>query len=131
MVEYIVEIVFDFSVKELIATQKMLTDLAEKYNSTNYYFYIDPDIEQKNKTCILVTTFNPEDMYSLILFIRDIKQKSKIYVDSIYNSENKLYYASKTYLKLMNNKMSKKVKIDIKKIYNEEDSILVKEIINL
>lgn len=128
MVEYTVEVVFDFSVREIISTKKYLSELCLKYNTQNYYFYEDPDIVKKNKTCVLTATFLEEDMYSMIIFIREIKKASKIYLEAIYNSENKLYYASKTYMNLMNKKMSEKIRIDIKKIYNEEDSILVREL---
>lgn len=131
VVEYIVEVVFDFGVRDLISTQKFLTDLANTHNSSKHYFFIDPDIVKKNKTCIMTVTFSELDMYSMILFMRIVKKTSKIYIDSIYNSENKLYYTSKTYLGLMNVKMSNKIRVDIKKIYDEDDSILVKEIVKL
>ena len=131
MLEYIIEVVFDFGVRELISTQRFLTDLANRHNSIKYYFHIDPDIINKNKTCVMTVTFSELDIYSMILFMRIIKKTSKIYIDCIYNNENKLYYTSKTYLGLMNSKMSNKIRIDTKKIYDEDDSILVKEIVKL
>lgn len=131
MVEYIVEVVFDFGVRDLISTQTFLTELANVNNSTKYYFFIDPDIVKQNKTCIMNVTFSELDMYSIIMFMRIVKKTSNIYIDSIYNSENILYYTSRTYLGLMHAKVSKKILVDIKKIYDEDDSILVKEILKL
>ena len=128
MTDYTVEVVFDFSLRDILSTKAFLSKLCDKHNAENYYFYEDPDIEKKNKTCILTVNFSEEDMYAMVIFIREIKRTSKIYLDAVYNNNNKLYYASKTYMGLMNKEMSKKIKVDIKKIYNEEDSILIREL---
>ena len=125
MVEYIVEVVFDFGVSDINSTHTFLMELANTHNSIKHYFFIDPDIEKKNKTCVMTVIFSEPNMYSMILFMRVVKKTSKIYIDSIYNSENKLYYTSKSYLGLMNVKTSNKIRLDIKKIYYEDDSILL------
>ena len=129
---YTIEIVFDFSLCEYCSTTTILKKMCEKYNAKKIYFTVDPDIVTKSKTCIFTAIFEDDDIYSLVVLIREIKILSKIYIESIYKDENTLLYASKSYLKLHNKSMKDKLKKEIKEntttIYNDDESVLIKEI---
>lgn len=129
---YTIEIVFDLSLREYCTTVEILKKICKKYNAKQIYSTVDPDIVSKSKTCIFTATFDEDDIYSLVVLIREIKVLSKIYIECIYKDENILLYASKSYLKLHNDKMKEKIKNDIEKntssIYNDDESVLIKEI---
>lgn len=129
---YTIEIVFDLSLREYCSTLATLKKICSKYNARHIYSTIDPDILSKSKTCIFTAVFEQDDIYSLVVLIREIKILSKIYIESIHKDENILLYASKSYLKLHNDKMKNKIKNEIEKntnaIYNDDESVLIKEI---
>jgi hypothetical protein len=129
--EYSIDVVFDISKKDYIQTISLLENLTNKYNASKSVSYFEPDIEQKRKTCVFTATFSEIDMYGLILFIREIKTITKIYIESIYKNENKILFASKSYLKQLHKKTSKELKETLKKKYCDSNSILINEIRNI
>ena len=132
---YTIEIVFDLSQCEYSSTKIILTNLCEKYNAKQIYTMVEPDIQTRKKTCICTAHFDQSDIYSFVVLIREIKMLSKVYIESILKNENQLLYASKSYFKYHNNEMKEiiknKIKSNITAVYDDDESILIKEIHNI
>lgn len=132
---YTIELVFDLSQREYNSTVNILKELCEKYNAKNTYVIFDPDIFTRRKTCIFTAFFDQEDIYSFVILIREIKLLTKVYIESICKNENTLLYASKSYFKLHSNNMKQQLKSKINKnitaIYDDDESVLIKEINNI
>ena len=134
-ITYTIEIVFDLSQREYCSTVNIVKQLCEKYNAKYIYTIVDPDINTRSKTCICTAHFEQTDLYSFVILIREIKILPKVYIESISKDDNQLLYVSKSYLKLNNNNMKRPIKQTIKKnidmIYNDDESVLIKEIKNM
>lgn len=132
---YTIEIVFDLKQCEYYSTLKILEQLCKKYSAKQTYTMIDPDIHNRKKTCIFTAYFDQTDIYSFVVLIREIKILSKVYIESISKNDCQLLYASKSYFKHHNNEMKEiikgKIKTNITGIYDDDESILIKEIHNI
>tara|TARA_Y100000748_G_scaffold290611_1_gene277399 strand:- start:167 stop:469 length:303 start_codon:yes stop_codon:yes gene_type:complete len=96
---------------------------------------VEPDIQTRKKTFICTAHFDLSDIYSFVVLIREIKMLPKVYIESILKNENQLLYASKSYFKYHNNEMKEiiknKIKSNITAVYDDDESILIKEIHNI
>ena len=83
---------------------------------------------------IFIINFVEDDFENFIKFIKFIKVYKKCYIESVYNNNSKckLLYASSTYLKNIDNDISKKYKKFInEKIFTPDENMLIKELIKL
>tara|TARA_Y100000389_G_scaffold84397_1_gene81038 strand:- start:2362 stop:2772 length:411 start_codon:yes stop_codon:yes gene_type:complete len=96
------------SIEEFKST---MSDLAENYNSSFYYFNYElmGRNRQVYRNHIVVTILLPEDIESVVEFIRLIKSTRYLYIESIGydNCVYKLIFASKKYLRMMDDYFAK------------------------
>lgn len=95
---------FSFNARKLNVskTQNLLIDIANQYDASNYYFLFE-DVNIKNNMliiCVFNVVFDECSIKNMLRCTKDIRNISKIYLDCIFEDNNKykLIYASKQYL---------------------------------
>ena len=107
--EYVVNVAF--SIHTLVMNSRikeLLVDAANAHNC-DYFYFIDEDLRNKKHTlCVMITHFNSntEDAIYCGGFIKYIKTIPGVYIDNLYQNEPifKMIYASRNYLKTMDNR---------------------------
>lgn len=131
--DFFVELSFDTCKRVYSDTKNLLLHIAYKYNSTRHYIDYEPEgtnrTVKKNKL-VMTCIFDEEDLYSIVLFLREIKRIPKVFIESIYDDKGTLIFASKKYLRFMSKESIQQYKKQKKEysIYDESMSILIKEI---
>jgi len=103
---YIVEVAFDVKkIKNIIPFKTELVDNSKKYNCE--FFYLNHEMMGSNRKIYrnhYILTFHiPENDGNMYLFIKYLSSVRNLYIESIGfdNCKFKLMYASKKYLKFM------------------------------
>tara|TARA_Y100000590_G_scaffold462811_1_gene627906 strand:- start:19 stop:489 length:471 start_codon:yes stop_codon:yes gene_type:complete len=129
---YSIDISFDLRKHNFTQIKNTLINLSKKYES--YRYYCDFELSGLNKVITrnhCVITFIFEDFYTdkFILFIKEIKKISRVYIECVYNDYN-IIYASKKYLKMLSKYEYEKYKEELNKNKNESN-LIYKNICNI
>lgn len=127
---YNIEVSFNFvknsSVTEI---QQMVKSFAEKYGCQ--YLYEDYEYEIntqiKRNHCIITVNFQKTDILNLIEFLKFIKSKKYLHIESIYTEiQSEIIYASQYYrTKKMNKSIGKIFKKEKHEYNNSTEEIMI------
>ena len=131
---YIIEISFNFlkqsNVSELLEDIK---SYAFDLNCKSFYEDFEYEIysQFKRNHGVITIIFNENEIINLINFLRFIKSKNGLYLESIFDeNNNNLLYASQYYItKKMNKQLGKSFKNKRRERSYSEDEILILNII--
>jgi hypothetical protein len=133
---YNIEVSFNIfknsSVTELIDCVKAYA----KYCGCDYcyedYEY-ETNVQTKRNHCIITLEFLKYDLFYLLKFLKFIRSKKGLYLESIYDDDSrKILYASQYYItQQMNKANGKKFKKEIsEKIYSDDENMILNTIKN-
>lgn len=130
-------ITFSFNAKQANITQVQnnLLNIAENYDSHNYYFSYEENLYKKNINiiCIFNLSFENNEIKNMTICINEIRNIKKVNLDCIFEENNKyrLIYASKYYLQTIEkDSVSNYKKFHRERSYSETDSIILNSIDN-
>ena len=130
--EYSVDISFHLHRCSVGETTDRISQLAEHYNcgSCRSEFEIEGHgRSMKRNHRVITVVFRSEDLYGMVLLIRDVKKMRGVHVECIIK-DNSVFYASRYYLTLMSKDKVAEYNGRKTGAYDDEDSILLREVRN-
>jgi hypothetical protein len=126
---YNIEISFNFAKNSSVTEiQEMVKTFAEKYGCQYIYedYEYDSNTQFKRNHCVITVNFQKTDILNLIEFLKCIKSKNCLYIESVYSeSPSIIIYASQYYrTQKMNKYIGKIFKKEKKNNSTEEIMIL-------
>ncbi len=130
--EYSIDLSFPIRQCSVGETTQRINELAERYNciSCRSEFEIGGrghTVTRNHK--VITVVFKSDDLYGMVLFIREIKRIRGVYIESIIKDDS-VFYASKYYLTLMSKDKATEYSRRKTGAYDDEDSILLREVRN-
>ena len=131
---YDIEVSFNIlkssSVTEL---QEMVRSIAGECGCESFYedYEYETNVQFKRNHCVMTLNFKDKNSNNLLHFLRFIRNKEGLFLESIYDEENgKILYASQYYVTQRMNKSSAKIfKKEIReRSYSDEENIILKTI---
>ena len=113
-------------------TTARICELGEHYNSSSCRSEFEIGGQGRNITrnhTVITVVFKSEDLYGMVLFIREVKRIRGVYIESIIK-DNSVFYASKYYITLMSKDKVAEYRKRKACAYDDDDSILFKEVKN-
>ena len=130
-------ITFSFNAKQANITQVQnnLLNIAEEYDSHNYYFSYEENICKKNINimCVFNLSFENNEIKNMTICINEIRNIKKVNLDCIFeeNTNYRLIYASKYYLQTIEkDSVSNYKKFHRERSYSETDTLILDSINN-
>lgn len=130
--EYSIDLSFHLDNYSVNETIEQIKGLAEYYNCISCRAEFEIGGKHRGLTrnhSVVTAVFESEDLYGMVLFIREIKKMRGVYIESIIK-DNCVFYASKYYITLMSKDKVAEYKKRKTKTYDDTDSILFKEVRN-
>lgn len=131
---YEIEVSFNIlkssSVTEL---QEMVKNIAGECGCESFYedYEYETNIQFKRNHCIMTIIFQDKKSNNLLHFLRLIRRKEGLFLESIYDEESgKILYASQYYVTQRMNKSNAKVfkRERRERIYSDEENTILKTI---
>ncbi len=101
-------------------------------NSCSHFYncYEMENLRIPRNHCVFTTYFEEEKTLYMLKFLRDIKKRKGIYIESIYDeNKNNVLYASRYYLSTMRKESAIQYKEQKKKnAYSEEENRILNEV---
>lgn len=112
--------------------EKEIISIANDNLCADYYNYYEMENAHIPRNhCVFSVVFKQQHIPFMLNFLRDVKKRKGLYVESIYDeNENKLIYASPYYLSTMNKEGVSKYKQNKKeRSYSEDEITILNEIV--
>lgn len=132
---YSIEVSFDvMQHSNVTEIQNEIKKLATKCGCKLFYedYEFENNLLHQRKHCVITVTFDTDDIYYLIYFLKNIQCKKYIYLETIYDDYSRQFlYASQYYIsQKMDKGYSKIFKEERRKRSYSEDDTLILDTIN-
>ena len=97
---YTIELSYDIN-KYGNETKSKIIDMSEYYQckSNSYLYEFEGQKQIQRSHCIISIVFSDDNINKMIEFIKTIKRLKKVYIEVIFNDNNKIIYTSSYYRK--------------------------------